>query len=143
MAEKLLRLACPHETPAGINGFYIWLYTTTACWLLLATWASTSSFLKASNICHVKKKIGLYFVLSLSQTWSLPPKFDLIEGLFCSEPSRTVSILWETRAQNFSIIPLVLKIYFSSTFCFPLFSLVTLNLNSILCVSAFTYVSWM
>lgn len=102
---------------------------------------SSSSFLKASDICHVKKKIGLYFVLSLSQIWSLPPKFHLLEELFCSEESWTVSILWVTRAQNFRIITLELKIYFSFTFYFALFSLVTLNVNS-MCGLSFIYVSW-
>lgn len=128
VVEKLLRLAHPHETPAGTNRFHTGLYTTTACWLLFATWPSSSSFLKAANICYVKKKIGLYFILSLSQIWSLPPKFHLLEELFCSEVSQTVSILWAIRAQNFRTIPLELRTYFISTFGFALFSLVILIL---------------
>lgn len=122
IVEKLLRSACPHETPAGTNGFHIWLYTASACWLLFSAWPSSSSFLKASNICYLKKKIGLYFILSLSQIWSWPPKFHP-EDLFRSEVSWTISILWITRAQNCRIIPLEQKIYFGSTFfllCFPL-----------------------
>lgn len=147
VVEKLLRLAHPHERPAGTNRFHTGLYTTTACWLLFASWPSSSSFLKAANICHVKKKIVLYFILPLSQIWSLPPKFPLLEELFCSEVSQTVSTLWATGAQNFRTIPLEFRTYFTSTFCFALFSLVIFvfpcNLNSIVCGLPFIYMSLM